>query len=110
MLAPPLVDLIILSLGIWRFSALLSYERGPSDMFAGLRARMGIGHDDDGTPVSWPDTFLAGLFSCVWCLSVWIAILMAIVYWARPEIARGIMFPFALSAGAVLMESVSRGH
>lgn len=108
MLAPELIDLIILSAGIWRFAALLVRERGPADVFVGMRRSAGIQHDEGGQPYSWPDTFFGSLFGCVWCLSVWMGIFMAIVYWARPELAVAMMFPFALSAGAIVLESLTR--
>ena len=53
-----MVDLLVLALlcGLvtWRVASLLHTE----DAFEWLRARIGIGHDDEGWPIAYPDTFL----------------------------------------------------
>ena len=69
----PLVEAVLIGLSAWRLSALISYERGPGDMFFRLREAIGFKHDDLGDPISWPETLLAKLVSCPWCLSLWAA-------------------------------------
>lgn len=51
---------------------MLSYERGPGDVFITLRSWAGIEPDEKGHPAVWPDKFLAKLIVCPWCLGVWV--------------------------------------
>lgn len=68
--SPSLVDLlvqaVICGLGGWRLASLLVTEGGPFSVFGQLRERVGAGFEQR-------DTFLSGVFSCVWCCSVWTA-------------------------------------
>lgn len=63
---------------------MLSYERGPFDLFVRLRSLLGFGHDSDGRPQQWPDTTLARLVACPWCLAVWIAPVVWLVWEVEP--------------------------
>ena len=69
----PLVEAVLVGLAAWRASALVSYERGPGDVFLRLREALGFQHDERGEPTAWPETLLAKLVSCPWCLSLWAA-------------------------------------
>ena len=69
----PLVEACLVGLAAWRVSALMSYERGPGDVFLRLREALGFQHDERGEPTAWPETLLAKLISCSWCLSLWAA-------------------------------------
>jgi hypothetical protein len=66
-------------------------------MFLTIRARLGthlIGDDDR------PKSNLGRLFSCVWCVSMWVGAFLALVaitpFWV-------VLLPFALSAVAIMM-------
>ncbi len=61
---------ILIGLAAWRMTALLSYERGPFDMFARLRRLLGFAHDDEGRPSVWPDGVLQNVIACPWCLGL----------------------------------------
>jgi len=66
-------------------------EDGPGYVFRRLRAEAGVYAPGEVT-------FLAGLLSCIFCVSVWAA---AILY-----VTRGLRFPqwiLAVSAGALLV-------
>ena len=102
------LDVILLLLTTWRLSAMLSYEAGPWDVFLRLRASLGIEHDADGAVTGYPMRFLPRLFSCVWCLSVWVGAILAVSYWLAPEMCRWLAMPFALSAGAIIAERIVR--
>lgn len=65
-------EVIIIGLAAWRLSALLSYERGPYNVFFNFRKRLGYEHDEAGIPASWPDGWRE-IFSCTWCLGPWMA-------------------------------------
>lgn len=51
---------LVTALAVWRLSNMLVNEDGPGDVFDGLRRIANRGP-------------LAGLFSCVYCMSVWIS-------------------------------------
>ncbi len=61
---------ILIGLAAWRLTALLSYERGPLDVFLRLRSLLGFEHDDDGRPESWADGVVRNLIACPWCLGL----------------------------------------
>lgn len=77
-----LTETLLIAAAAWRMAALISYERGPFDIFLRLRERLNVTHDDSGVPISWPDGFITSLVSCVWCLSLWTALgLWGIYQW-----------------------------
>lgn len=89
-LAPRLVapewgwlDLFLLSVATLRLAYMLSSEAGPWGMFERLRARLG------------------GLTACLYCASVWVALLLAIVYHFVPIV----IWLFAMSGLALALRS-----
>ena len=80
---------LILALATWRFSAMLSYEEGPWQIFERIRARY-----------QWE------IFECVWCLSIWVAVALWIIYNFWPGVVI-VLVPFALSAGAIIVEKIN---
>lgn len=111
MLALTPLSLLLLALATWRLSAMISYEVGPWRLFVRLRSIAGIIPDpEDGSPAGWnADSFLAVLFGCLWCVSVWIGagLLLLVAVWPP---ALWIVGPLALSAGAILIERLARGR
>ena len=95
---PLWLRLLIAALATWRLSSLLVNEDGPNDMFLIIRARFGthLIRDDDR-----PESNLGRLFSCVWCMSVWVSAFLALVaitpFWI-------VLIPFALSAAAIAID------
>src|SRR3972149_1864058 len=55
-------DIVIASLGVWRLAHMLKHEAGPWDVFIRIREKLGNG-------------MLGKLMDCVWCSSVWLAII-----------------------------------
>lgn len=84
-----MVRLIVAALATWRLSSLLLYESGPFDI--SLRIRSAASRT----------AFTAQLFSCMYCLSVWIGLLCAVLTLTEAWI---VMLPFALSAVAIGMD------
>jgi hypothetical protein len=103
-----ILTFIIAILATWRLSAMLSYEAGPFDVFIRIRESVGIIHDDFGRKNVVPSTFFAELLDCIWCLSVWIGAFVGIVLYFYPVLVV-LFLPFALSAGAVLVERLAHG-
>ncbi len=95
------VELLILGLGVWRIARLLQYERGPLSVFARLRGRLGVQHDEDGEPLGWPDSEAGRLLRCLDCGSVWVGLGMAGLYLWQPALVLALALPFALSAAAI---------
>lgn len=96
------LDFAVLALATWRVSSLLVCECGPFDIFLRLRKLAGIQHDDDCRPVEWNGGLFAGLFSCVWCMSVWVAGIMYLIWWLSPIP----VYILAASCGGILIEEV----
>lgn len=103
------LDFVIAGLALWRVSALLSYEAGPAKIFVEFREIFGITHDDKGRPNSWPDTWIAGVLTCIWCLSVNLALPFGLLWFAFPSVMFVLSLPFALSALAIIVEKWTDG-
>jgi hypothetical protein len=81
--------LVLGSLCVWRITHLLYAEDGPWNFVIGLRRRAGAG-------------FWGSLLDCFYCLSLWIAVPLAVLLgdaWKE----RLLLWP-AMSAGASLLE------
>jgi len=103
-----LVDFIILSLAAWRIANLIvdDSEDGPFDILPKIRYVLGIRYDSRNRMLSVdkPRLYkeLGRMVSCMWCLSLWVGLLIILV----PEQFRVIFWPFAISAGALLANKV----
>jgi hypothetical protein len=92
---------VVVALAVWRVSNMVLFETGPWFVFTRLRSWLGVHHDEDGIPEAWP---VGSVLECLWCFSVWVALVLAIVPW-------WFSLPFALSAAAVLIGKwVEDGH
>lgn len=79
-----LEEYLLIGLAAWRLTSFLSREPGPFDVFENIRDALGIVHNDQGQAVSWPDTFMANLLLCPWCLGVWMAGAAWLLWQAEP--------------------------
>lgn len=103
-----LLSLLLLSAAVWRISYMLVWEDGPYYIFNSVREFVGVRYDIDlnrkidSNPMlpKWRNS-LAELFNCVYCMSVWVSILVYIVYLFKPFLAVALAVPFALSTGAI---------
>lgn len=95
---------LIIALATWRLTRMLVDDDGPWHIFTRLRESVGIEHDDDGFHSKVPDTSIAQLFDCPFCMSVWTAAL-CLALWS---IAQPLVLIMGLSGAANLIES--RGH
>lgn len=66
-------EAVLIGLAAWRLTALLSYERGPFDVFVRFRQLLGFEHDEKGEPSEWPGNTLTRAISCPWCLGLYVA-------------------------------------
>ena len=96
-----MVEAVVIGLAAWRLSALVSYERGPGDVFLRLREALGFKHDDHGEPIAWPETWAAKLLSCPWCVGMW----AAAGFWALWEyVSEPVVIVVAAAAVVVAVE------
>jgi len=91
------LDILILGLATWRISHMVVWEDGPFDIFQKI--------------VTFTEKwrFTKSLFSCVWCLSVWIGAILALSAIIDKTVTVYLMLPFALSAVAILLEQITDG-
>ena len=85
--------LIIGTLSVWRITHLLAAEDGPWQLMVRLRRQAGAG-------------FIGELLDCFYCLSIWIAVPVALLIgegWRER-----ILLWLALSGGAIVLERVTR--
>src|SRR3990167_3377322 len=105
----PALELLVLSLAVWRASSLLTRERGPGNLFVKLRRRAGIEPDPDtGEPEVIPDGFWPELLSCPWCLSLWLGAAAAPGWALAPRLTWWASLALALSAVAIVIETQLR--
>ena len=104
------LDIVVLMLATWRLSSLLvdPEDDGPWEMFGKLRHLVGVRHDQ-ASGLFFGRNVVAQAFMCVFCMSVWIGIAIAILYTSFPSIMVMASLPFALSAGAIVLERIING-
>ncbi len=85
---------IVAALASWRLASIAHRE----GIFRPVRRWLGIG--EEGGVITYPETFLGELFSCLWCLSVWTGTLCTVLLFVFPHV----LLPFALSALAIGLE------
>lgn len=91
------LGLAMVGLATWRVSSLLVSEDGPWHVFDRIRGRIGL-HEAGEMGV------VQEVFSCVWCMSVWVAPVMWALHSVAP-LAAGIL---AASAIAIATEAAVR--
>ena len=122
--------LILLSLAGWTLVDLLIYQRGPFGVLEKLREAAGSYERDKASaeilneyvarnpredPALMPEKLavseLGELFSCPWCMSVWVAFVLVLPVTAAAGLSWP-MFPvnwFAVRGGIMLWERIIRG-
>lgn len=121
------VWLVVATLCAWRLTSLVTGERGPFALMTRLRALLGVYHTPDGAPAfdadgevllnpitrsDRVDSILhevARGATCVWCASVWVSMVVALVL-ARVspvvyDAASYVLVVGALSAGVILVQA-----
>lgn len=65
-------EFIVIAAAAWRLASLLVSEDGPFEVFAAVRALVGIPRPGDMAVRQVP--VLAGILSCVWCAGLWCSV------------------------------------
>jgi len=97
--------LAVLSLATWRISSFLVNELGPGELMEQFRAWIGVRYDERS--VRYGENVFAELFICVWCMSFWVGIAWSVLYVLAPSATPLLALPWALSAGAIMIEQVT---
>lgn len=83
-----LSNLLIAALATWYIAHCISAEKGAFSVFETLRLWLPLG----------------GLTSCVYCLSVWIAAAVVMLYYLVP-VLYPLVYPFAIAGLALMLRS-----
>ena len=81
-------------------------EAGPWNLLIKFRHFLGVRFDDHSEP--YGKNVIAELFTCVWCISVWVGLVWVLAFYYDPRCVI-LALPFALSAGAIMIEEVVNG-
>lgn len=87
----------------WRITHILLRENGPFKMFRRLREALGVRYDDELNEDRVTE-FKYEITVCIWCLSVWVATLIAAAYVVAPTPTAWVCRAFAASALAVVID------
>lgn len=98
-----LLILAVLGLATWRVSSLFTAETGPFHIFTKIRNLTGIVHDSNEKVLVVPGKFLAEVFSCVWCFSIYAGTFWLILWLLFPIATFIIACLFALSTFAIII-------
>lgn len=104
-----MIDVLIMGLTLWRVSSLIQSEAGPLNIFYKFREAVGVHHDDNGNIAEIEERWLPRLVSCVWCLSMFLALFYVPLWYFFRDVMFWISLPFAISAIAIGLEACIRG-
>ena len=99
-----LVEALLIGAAAWRIAALISYERGPFDIFLQFRKLLGFQHNENGEPTTWPDGIVQKIVSCVWCIGIYSVVAM----WGLWQISETAVLILAASTIVVVLEQWNR--
>jgi hypothetical protein len=94
--------LAILGLATWNISSLLVQEDGPFLIFARLRNRVGVRVSAEG--IVYAENGFGELFTCIWCISRWVALVLALLFYFFPVSMAYICIILSLSTIAILVD------
>jgi hypothetical protein len=92
-------------LATWRLASLFVSEDGLFNVFRRIRSLTGVSHHDDGTVAQIPDKTLPKLFTCLWCMSLWTAVVVYVLWIYAPFL----VWILGLSTGGIIVERVRGG-
>lgn len=95
-------------LSVWRISKIVTEEEGPGMIFSRLREISGAEYD--GVPEQWDLlSWHSKLLQCPYCLSVWVALFLALLRIINRKLYRITVVTFSGSAATVLIEDLNNG-
>lgn len=99
-----IVAIIALPFAVWRLSSLLVSESGPFDIMDKIRHRVGIRYNEYNQ-VYGTNTF-ADLFTCIWCMSVWVSALLVIIMMIDSFAGAIVNLILAGSCSAIIIDTI----
>jgi hypothetical protein len=98
-------------LAVWRISNMLADtdQEGLFNSLDWIRHKVGVTYKTEpwngiyNVPYGEPGSIAAGVL-CVYCNSIWLGILFAILWFVNQKVTIIVSLPFALSAMAILIE------
>lgn len=101
------VTLLILGLASWRVANFLVMEDGPYDISGKFRHFIGVRYAEHNA-IPFGTNIVAQAFTCVWCLSFWVSLLMVLIYYFMGDflIMQGVALILALSTIVILLDSL----
>lgn len=95
-----------MALATFRISHLVADEDGPWGLFEWIRGKIGVRRDEKGEPYG-TNNFAVGLV-CQWCNSIWIGVVLMLLYIYTKQITVWVCFPLALSAVALTISEINK--
>lgn len=105
-----IANLLIYGLAVWRISSALVNEDGPFKIFFLFRRWTGHMFDADRNFIGHKDGFLSEMLSCIWCMSVYVAIAVSFARYYFSTVTFYVCLCLAFSALAILIEKEIRGR
>ena len=102
-----LLALIVMSLACWRLGNLLAEEPGPFGVFDKFRHMVGVRYTPESLP--YGNNEFANMVLCIYCNTVWIGLVLTILFLLLDYIVVALCFPFALSAVAIVLDTYRKG-
>ncbi len=95
---------LTLALAVWRITNLFVWERGPYDIFGKIRNRLRIVRVTlpNGTELNDSENELGKLFSCIWCLSPYVALVLFLI--RKTTIGNAFITIMALSSCTIVVD------
>ena len=103
-----LLDFGLLALVTFRLSCMLVLETGPWDVFVKFRRAIGVRYDEYSEVVA--DGMIAQLFTCPYCVSVWVGLVIACAFFWHREITIMATFPLSLSGASYILIRFAEGE
>lgn len=103
-----IITFLILSLATWRISSLLTNpeEMGPYRVLSSIRYRVGVRFNERSEVYSTNE--IAEIFTCLWCMSIWIGVILTILWLVIPTYITILCLPFAFSTLAIVIEEIKK--
>lgn len=98
------VAILALPFAVWRLSSIFVSESGPFNIMDKVRYRVGIRYNEYNQ-VYGTNTF-ADLFTCVWCMSVWVSALLVIIMIIDSFVGAMINIALAGSCIAIIIDTI----
>jgi hypothetical protein len=102
------LNFLVIALATYRLSVMLVEEDGPGLLFHKLRKATGVYYDEHSEQTA--DNVVGQIFSCVWCMSVWVAGVITLLHLYGPDAFEVAHLMLAASGLTVFLHGVAHGR